>query len=64
MKPDIIGRQVRRVTPGGFVNAKNRKRRSTGSLDVRAAANRALAKRGVLNRPSAWENPVFRAGKS
>lgn len=60
MKPEIIGRQVRPVTPGGFVNPKGRKRARTGMAAIKEAANRSLAKRGVLNQPTPWENPVLR----
>lgn len=58
MKTDIIGRQPRRCTPGGFSEKKSRGLHlANNSVIVREAANRVLEKRSLLNQPHPWEAP-------
>lgn len=50
MKPEMIGANQRPCTPGGFFQPTNRKRK-TGTLHIRQAANEALIRHGVVNTP-------------
>jgi hypothetical protein len=65
MKTDIIGRQPRKVTPGGFSspNRNSGRRFHMDAKEVREAATRVLENRGQINHPTSWENTAVRKGR-